>query len=166
MKLLALGLAALFALLPAAGLANQPTVEDLVRWAGCQANVVTSDQEMYYSSQYNPSTHTLYIGLQGDIPEDYLIAVTFHEIAHCLQDMEGAFRFPYRQIDLELDADTRSAGLLCAYHKDGPSIVHDLFVHLYKTYGYDGDPTHGTIYERIRAAALAPACQHRTVQAP
>lgn len=144
--------------------------EALARWAGCRANVVTSDQVSITRSYYNYYEHTLYIGTSSDSPLMVRVIIVFHEIGHCLQAQDGTmtkyYNGPLQVQDIELDADRRAADLACRYGLPGKSLLHDVFVWAYKTFGYLGDYAHGTISQRIRQGELASACQVVPVQAP
>lgn len=135
----------------------------LTRWAGCSANVVTSDRVPAIGSYYSPLEHTLYIGTSPEIPADAQLMVTLHEIGHCLQAQEGFF-YGRTSVQIELDADRRSADLACSLGLDGVRMLHDLFVWAFDVYGYDGDLDHGTMVERISAAEGAPACRIQPTQ--
>lgn len=140
---------------------KQLEYEGLVRWAGCTADLVTSDEHHLFESSYTGS-HVLYIGTDIDSTRDPNIdlLVLFHEIGHCLQVQEGLTWEAYAANTKlwELDADMRSANIACSLGMDGKRMLHDAFTWVYATYGYAGDPNHGTLTERIHQGHLAPLC--------
>jgi hypothetical protein len=144
-------------------------VESMVKWAGCNAPVYTSYDESVLSSFYR-SGDGIYIGL-GTAPrltDEMMMVVIFHETGHCLQDQLGylySMRDEKGTVAVELDADRWAAQLLCGYRMDGKQLLHDIFVWAYKTYGYDGDWNHGTIWERISQGNNADYCRVDPVQA-
>lgn len=164
-RFIAAALMSLFLLIPISGYASSPySPESLIRWAGCTAQIVTSDQRSVMSSMYNPYSHTVYIGTaeQYGVTRDFRVAIIFHEVQHCLQGQAGHLDGPgYFQsiVDVELDADRGSADLMCQYHMDGVKILHDLFVWARAEFGYEGDPNHGTLEQRISQGENAMACQ-------
>jgi hypothetical protein len=153
--------------------------EQLVRWTGCKAELEVDVNEpimgsffMHDHLDYDPSDKgKLYLGLQPyeGLTEDMEIAVLFHEAGHCLQYQGNRMRELGRQFDTqptELDADRRSADLMCAYHIDGRQILHDLFVWALNTFGYAGDRGHGTIWERISQGNNAYSCNSSRMESP
>lgn len=137
-----------------------------MRWAGCHAGLLTDDSVFTLRSMYIPFIHTVAIGTYtADIPEEVVLTITLHEIGHCLQ-MEDGTLYEMDDVTRELDADRRAADMLCALHWDGPRILHDLFVWAKQTVGYDGDPGHGTLAERIAQGEVAPRCKKAALQAP
>src|SRR5690349_1210451 len=154
-------LLALVAPIPTIGATNTTTPQEhyttLARWAGCRAEVITSDEHSIVESFYNGK---LYIGTMPDgVPAELAEMVALHEIGHCLQDQAGVLDdYAWNPQVYELDADRRAADLACARHKDGAKLLHDLFVWAYETYGYSGDYAHGTMAERISQSTNAPAC--------
>jgi len=161
--LLALALSLSF-VVSASAAHRQASYEDLVRWAGCEARLVTSDQHEVVESYYSPLEHALYVGtkqLPGLRPE-MAEMVLFHEIGHCLQAQAGLGDLP--TLVLELDADRQAADLACGLGRDGRQLLHDLFVWALKTYDYDGDPSHGTLVQRISQGENASLC--RALESP
>ncbi len=139
-------------------------VKSLVRWAGCNATVVTNEDKSILSSSYRYGDQILYIGLAKEegLSDEMEAMVIFHETGHCLQDQLGYMRSLWEEkgtIAVELDADRWSAQLACAYHMDGKQLIHDIFVWAWKTYGYGGDYNHGSIWERISQGDNADYCR-------
>jgi hypothetical protein len=148
----------------------QSSTERLVRWTGCTAPVHTSDAVSVLNSFYAPSDSMfgergLYIGTKKDTPDYVQIMVTLHEAGHCLQHQAGIL-YVTDTVTLELDADRYAADLACSLGLDGRGLLHDLFVWAFRVYGYDGDPRHGTMVERIHAGDLASRCHAPAEQAP
>jgi hypothetical protein len=165
-RLLAALLLVALAAAPAGADHLQQPYERLVRWAGCEAVLVTDDTESATSSFYVSQLHGLFIGTRPDMPSDLALVIVLHEIAHCLQYQDGSAARIGRGPALELDADRRAAELACALGLDGPRLLHDLFVWAYATLGYVGDEGHGTSAERIsQGAAARGACVRPPQQA-
>lgn len=168
MRLLSLVLALCLAVLPGAAQADPVhRYEALAQWAGCTALVVTSDQHSAIESYYDPREHTLYLGTGSSVdgpqvPATLELMIALHEIGHCLQYLEGQPMVD--DVTVELDADRRSADLACALGLDGTRLLHDLFVWAHDALGYDGDPSHGTLAQRISQAGNARACRLPKVQ--
>ncbi len=144
-------------------------VGEFVRWAGCNAQVVTSIEASPMDSYYNYGEKILYLGTKTDGLPDYVtVTVLAHEVAHCLQDQAGQIPGWGTPLDvlvgLELNADMQAANLLCALGLDGAGMVHDTFVWAKEEFDYDGDPSHGTLTQRIAAGYAAPNC--RTARGP
>ncbi len=163
-RLLAAFLLVLLAATAAAADHRQAPYESVVRWAGCTADLVTSDQYSAIESFYL-TDHTLYIGTGANTtaglpaaPAAFELMILLHEIAHCLQQQE---RSPLEGAARELDADLRAADLACAMGLDGRRLLHDLFVWAFETLDYVGDEGHGTLAERISQGEAAPACLAR-----
>lgn len=146
--------------LPAAADHRQAPYERLVRWAQCTATFVTSDEVPVLRSYYDSVEHTLYIGT-AELPglsQELAEIVLFHEIGHCLQEQAGLFR-DLPTIVTELDADRWAADLACALDRDGKRLLHDFFVWAKQTFGYDGDPDHGTLAQRTAQGDNAAMCK-------
>jgi hypothetical protein len=141
--------------------------EKVIKWAGCQAQLVTSDVIPIAGSAYAPYAHTLYIGtLEAmDTPEFVHQIILFHEIGHCLQFQDGVL-YEMGTPDRELDADRWAADLACAIGLDGRQMLHDVMVWAKKTFDYDGDYAHGTLQQRIEAGNMARWCEKPDFQAP
>ena len=139
------------------------------RWAGCTAALITSDERSILESFYRPYTHALYIGTQ-DTSQHFMLIVLFHEIGHCLQFQR--YTLPEIQeiyqtrVALELDADRLAADLACSMGMEGKRMLRDIFEWAHEEFGYDGDPEHGSLAERIGQGELAPACNPAPIQAP
>lgn len=131
---------------------KQTPYEKLARWAGCTAQVETSDNHSAADShyQYYPDK-VLRIGTDQTIPDPIEFFILMHELSHCLQDQEGVLH-ELGHPGVELDADRRAAELLCALGQDGRRLGHDTFVWFKETFDYDGDPSHGTLAQRINAS--------------
>ena len=142
------------------------TVVDLVAWTGCKARVVVSADHHAVESFYSPRSHALYIGIKST-PYPYLLMIVLHETGHCLQ-MQKGYLIPLYNAGgtraVELDADRIATDLACGLNMDGPRLLRDLFDWALETYGYDGDPGHGTLADRIDQAKNALVC--RLTQAP
>jgi hypothetical protein len=153
-------LLALTLLLPGGGFASHRDLDiaATARWAGCTADLTTSDEVSIAGSAYSPDEHRLYIGTQPGAPEYVYTIVALHEIGHCLQWQEES---PLRRHtpERELDADRRAADLACAMGLDGAQMLHDTMVWAKQEFDYNGDPNHGTLVERISASALAYSCR-------
>lgn len=146
-----------------ASLSNDPV--SLARWAGCNAQVVTSDLhspvESFYAGGSQPA---IYFGTAPGIAKDVAIIIMLHEIGHCLQDQyygnDGTFQFLYMldSVPFELDADRYSADLACSLGMEGVRMVAETFDWAHDTFDYKGDPGHGTLDQRKAAGASAQAC--------
>jgi hypothetical protein len=147
---------------------RQDSYADIVKWAGCEANLVTSDERQIIESFYSPGKHTLYIGTRDveGLPQSVAVIVLYHEIGHCLQAQSGLLTTWLPRIYLELDADRWAADLACARHLDGKRMLHDIMVWAYKTYGYEGDYDHGTLAQRIAQGDNALMCRLPRIEAP
>lgn len=154
--------------LPADAEHRQVPYEDIIAWSGCKAALVTSDDRYVIESFYNLMTSTLYIGTKdtADLPQEVAEMVLFHEIGHCLQHQAGLFNEPIPRVVVELDADRWAADLACGLHRDGKRLLHDIFVWAYETLGYEGDPGHGTLAQRIAQGDNAAMCKLTPRQAP
>ena len=181
-KLLAGLLVALSLSLPAPAHAmTRADVESLARWAGCRAEVVVMPDESIFGSSFRGSyagpdqyPGELWIGLAPEegMTNEMMTAVIFHEIGHCLQYQNGWLlgdevygTRANSHVDVELDADRYAAELMCSYHLNGLSILHDLFAYAYSHLGYEGDRNHGSIWERILQGYRATSCEVRPVEA-
>lgn len=147
----------------------------LVAWAGCHARVVTNEYRGVGDSYYIPSRvpewspapgHTMVVGTAKDDTLPYYagLFIVLHETGHCLQDESG---WLWRQTSLpvvEQDADRRAADLACGFGLDGRKILRDTFVWAHDTLGYDGDPDHGSLAERMGQADNAHVCDKRLEQ--
>jgi hypothetical protein len=152
----------LAAFLTVAPIQTDKQITKLVRWAGCQADVVTSDEHSVLESF--SLGDKLYIGTEPTpgLTKDMETMVIFHEVAHCLQyqhDAEG-FEMGYsvNPKEYELAADREGARLMCAMHLDGPKANHDLLVYAYKEFGYTGDVHHGSLVERMHQSDNLDTC--------
>src|SRR5882724_4484146 len=145
--------------------ASQETPQDIVKWAGCKAPVVTSELHSIYESGYNG---TLYIGTEPGEPADVYEIILLHEIGHCLQDQrytEGMdWSYSADPMKFELEADMISADLACKRGQEGVRMVNLVLDRVHDKYGYNGDSDHGTLQERRDAAAMAPACKAKPHQ--
>jgi hypothetical protein len=153
--------------------------EQLVRWTGCKSDVefdptapVLNSFFTHHHLDYDVNDKgLLYLGIQPyeGLTEEMEIAVLFHEAGHCLQYQNDKLRDLGRAFDTvpaELDADRQSTDLMCAYKMDGRQILHDLFVWARETFGYIGDPGHGTLWERISQANSAYNCEPNRMESP
>ena len=169
-KLLAALLLALF--IPSTSYAmTHQQVESLVRWAGCKATVITDEGESILGSYYTYAEQTMYIGLanENNLTDNMTLIVIFHETGHCLQDQLGYMRSLWEAegtVAVELDADRWAAQLACGYHMDGRQLLHDVFVWAMWEYGYHGDYSHGSLWERISQGNKADYCNVTTVESP
>lgn len=152
--------------------AATPDYEGLVRWAGCKNADVSLDPSLQIIESYyiryrvaqeirdmtgKDMQPTVVLGTKGYAPEAVQYMVVFHETGHCLQDEAGYIdKLPV--VVIELDADRLAADLACGYHLDGRQMLHDAFVWMYETFGYDGDPWHGTLKQRIEQGNKAARC--------
>jgi hypothetical protein len=155
--LVALLLSLAVLVVPVAGdpaIPNSPAAfASIAEWAGCQ-NVTVSALET--GGRFNaffgvhPITgQPVIVFLNADsIPDQHRFTVFLHELAHCLQWGEG-YIDKLDSVTLELDADGRAAQLACALGMDGPRMVREAFEWMRDTFGYQGDPGHGTLAQRI-----------------
>src|SRR3989442_1279471 len=69
-------------------------VKSLVKWAGCNATVVTDESESILSSYYRYGDQIMYIGLakENGLSDGMSTIVIFHETGHCMQDQLGYMR--------------------------------------------------------------------------
>lgn len=156
----------------------QKSYQEILTWSGCTAQLVTNDQFPAIDSFYTTGVlygipvmpPTIYVGTkEGEPPHEMALIVLLHEIGHCLQYQESpealvaADMNPTPEIIKvwELDADRRAADLACALGYDGRGLLHDVMVWLRETHGYNGDPAHGTLSERILQGEKATACDAR-----
>lgn len=143
------------------------TLTSIAEWAGCEnVTVVASDMlNAYFGVDYDGSP-VIVIGTQ--FPEQHRLTVFLHELGHCLQYMDGTI-MKMDSETRELDADGRAAQLACALHMDGPRMLRELFEYARAEFGYDGDPDHGTLAQRIeqgnRAKSWCPNIQAPFLQA-
>lgn len=136
------------------------TLAGIAEWAGCTAvtlyDVRTSDEAFNAYFGVTPATGQPAIILvnRDAVPDQHVFTVFLHELAHCLQYKDGSiFRLGHPEV--ELDADGRAAQLACALHMDGPRMLRELFEWINQTYGYEGDPDHGTLAERVSRGSAA-----------
>jgi hypothetical protein len=155
-RLLAAFLLVVFAAQPALAI-TEADITALARWAGCSADVVASERHSPLDSAYGPLEHTLYIGTAPDMDPGHMLIVLLHEIGHCLQRQDG-FAGYASGVEIELDADRIAADLACDLGLNGPGLLRDLFLWVRAKYGYNGDPGHGTLHERIRQGERAKRC--------
>jgi hypothetical protein len=99
---------------------KQLSHQEMVKWSGCQAELVTGDDHSPAESFYLPASHTLYVGTSPDpsIPEYVHTMILLHEIGHCLQAQAG-YLYDLGNPARELDADRISVDLACALGMDG-----------------------------------------------
>lgn len=144
--------------------------EAMARWAGCKAEVIEMENQSVLSSYYAPLWEQMYIGMDNeDVPLETQQIIIFHEIGHCLQDQEiqiGPLLEQGGRQMVELDADRRAADLACRRGQDGRRMLREAFLWAKKTFGYDGDDSHGTLAERISQGDKALYCtlQHNTYE--
>lgn len=165
--LAALAVALILFALPAAAGDKREEALQILKWTGCQAQLVTNEGVPALQSHYSLWSHTVFLGTAdypGLIP-DFEELILLHEIGHCLQAQEGVV-LALGTVERELDADRRAADMLCARHKDGKRILHDIMVWAKRAFGYDGDPWHGTLAERIAQGENARLCMIQPPQAP
>jgi len=139
----------------------------MVSWAGCTADVDIDQHDSVAGSYYVPGYHVMHIGARDDsgIPYFAGLIILLHETGHCLQfqaDPEGQMS-AYRQdpVKYELDADRRAADLACSMGLDGKQLLRDTFQWAHDVLGYEGDPSHGTLAQRMSQGDAAPACMRR-----
>ena len=144
--------------------ANYPRI---VKWAGCTAEVILRDDRPAVASYYTYSSYNRYVVIgtmeMGDIPYYAGLLVVFHETSHCLQHQNGTL-YQMDPKTRELDADRWGADLACGMGLDGRKILHDTFVWAHETFGYEGDPEHGTLTERMSQGANARLCDRQAPQ--
>lgn len=166
-SLLILALTGLLALLPLQSSASwyNPTPQELVKWAGCNAQVITSDEHSAAESFYNRGR--IYFGTAPDVPKPMARMILLHEIGHCLQDqaLNGNIDeyYPLDRVTFELDADRISAELACSRGEEGVRLQRELLDWVHDTYNYNGDAGHGSLDQRKAAGASAQAC-HKDIQ--
>jgi hypothetical protein len=140
--------------------ANYPK---LVKWAGCTAEVIVTDGSPA-GSFYSPTDHALVIGGGEDpnVPYYAGLIILLHETGHCLQfqadPAEQMNKYRENPVMYELDADRRAADLACGLGLDGRQLLIDTFEWARVTFGYHGDPYHGTLEQRESQAMNAHAC--------
>lgn len=168
MKVLIATILALTLVTPAFAEHRQDGYESWVKWAGCDATLVTDDDREIVSSHYNIVTRTLVIGAKdrSDLPREIAEMILFHEIGHCLQQQAGMFEAMTPIIVIELDADRWAADLACGMGRDGQRLLHDLMVWAKEVFDYDGDPWHGSLAQRIAQGKNAAFCRIAPHQAP
>lgn len=140
---------------------------EIVQWAGCTAAVDVDPTDSIVGSFYVPGLHVMHIGtrLDDDVPYYTGLIVLLHETGHCLQfqaDPDGQI-LKYRMDPsvYELDADRRAAEMACGLGLDGQRLLHDVMIWAHDTFGYNGDPSHGTLDQRIHADDGGDACTRR-----
>lgn len=157
-----------------------PSYVDIVRAAGCDAPVhessqVSSTRSFHLSRDVmTPDGRVyergLYIGTSPSVPADVTLLIVLHETGHCLQHQEMGDLFDqlYQVAPqvLELDADRRAADLACRLGLDGPAMLTRAFEWLRQEYGYEGDPAHGSVEERVAMSVHASACHALPSQNP
>jgi len=153
------------ALMPAPALAGA-SLQDYVRWAGCDAQIEILDEGV---AGYDPINNV--IGINRKLlafRRDEQIAVVLHESGHCLQakEYEDGFTFlvVYALTDpskFELGADQFAAEKMCQLGIDAHWAAHDA---LSLIGGIEDTWTHGTFAERM--AATDTACSRFMQQAP
>lgn len=142
---------------------------DIVRWAGCQADIDVDETDSVAGSFYAPGMF-LHIGAKPDDTLPYYagLIILLHETGHCLQYQANPLthEWNYRQnpVKYELDADRRSADLACSLGLDGRKLLHDTFQWAHDELGYNGDDRHGTLAERMSQGDNAHACDKRVEQ--
>jgi hypothetical protein len=138
----------------------------LVKWAGCHATVIADPSQPAVGSFYIPMRHVIIIGTDENAKEPYYagLFIVLHETGHCLQDESGWLDKQTDIVVVELDADRRATDLACARGLDGRKILHDTFVWARDEFGYQGDPAHGSLEQRMAQGDLAHACDKVTGQ--
>jgi len=152
---------------------HQLSIPELVSFTGCKAEVIMDNTAPVFASYFTPDQGeghpAIFIGT-GPMPEPYADekityemseAVVMHEAAHCVHYQNGTNEYGRSE---ELAADRDSAGYMCSLGQNGAMIYHDLLVWAKNVFGYEGDPGHGTLEDRINAAFSAPACSPQPQQ--
>ena len=136
--------------------ANYPK---MVKWAGCQAPVVVDPDASPVASYYRIGEY-MSVGTKEDAGVPYYagLFILFHETGHCLQYQEGWIQKQDDIQTIELDADRRSADLMCGLGLDGRSLLIQTFEWVHDQFGYNGDWAHGTLADREAQAANAHQC--------
>ncbi len=141
----------------------------IVQWAGCTAAVDMDADDSVVNSYYIPGYHVLHVGTRPERNSPYYVGlvVLLHETGHCLQFQgavspdEQADKYQNDPVRYELDADRQAAEMACGIGLDGKKLLLDTFTWAHDAFGYDGDPGHGTLYERIHADDFGSACMKR-----
>jgi hypothetical protein len=147
----------------ASALTHQQVV-DMSHWAGCRAEVVTSDEASATDSSFQvEESATIYFGTAKEegMTDEMQTLILFHEVSHCLQYQEDYIFHMYQedgQKAVELDADYRGVQLACAYHLNGRQLIDDVFSWMLQNFGYTGDWRHGSIWERMAQGDKADWC--------
>jgi hypothetical protein len=134
------------------------TLTAIAEWAGCK-NVLVADVTesggFGFNAYFGVNTYTgqpVIVIINGhEIPEQHRFTVFLHELGHCLQYMDGSI-FRMDTVTRELEADARAVQLACALHMDGPRMLRELWDWANAEFGYEGDPDHGTLAQRIEQA--------------
>ena len=144
------------------------SLTSIAEWAGCHGVEIADVVAPYYDFNayftVNPYTgQPVIVIINGvTVPEQHRFMIFLHELGHCLQYMDGTI-FQMEQVTRELDADGRAAQLACALHMDGPRMLDELWDWVRAEFGYEGDPSHGTLEQRReqanRAKSYCPAIQ-------
>jgi hypothetical protein len=160
--------------------AGEPSYQDIVQTMGCRAPVFTSNEVSPLSSFYLSHDAVdiwgtvyrsgLYLGTESDVPPELALIIVLHETGHCLQHQAYGDLFEplyalYPAV-FELDADRQAADMACQMGRDGDGLMRQLLEWVHARYGYDGDPDHGTLIERMSMGHGAPACHPVHVQSP
>lgn len=134
---------------------------EISRWAGCKAGVIIDWERSPVFSYYTREAKYIMIGGldDGKMPYYAGLMIFLHEVGHCLQDQNGELiTYPMNPKKYELDADRYSADLSCKLGLNGRSLLKELFDWAKEAFGYEGDPDHGTMAERIAQGLKATAC--------
>lgn len=159
------------------------TAEVVLQWAGVRdvdfTVVEDPDLNMVNGAFMPPGTYcwwtycyvvpqaSIVIYAGADVPELILTYVLLHEVGHYLQWRAlGADRFSVDGVALEWDADVFAVNAACSLGYDGIALIRAFEAWVFVHYGYEGDPEHGLMADRVaNAAARAISCV-RYAEAP
>lgn len=171
---LSLVLAASLTLIPVASVTTAATLspQELVStWAqplvtslGCTATVTSIDSSSF-NAYYSPSNNEIVLIGFNNIPDSWQRLILLHETGHCIQYQTGEYpvlrgRGPY---EVEWDADAYAIRQLYElYGVDGAELNHEIWAHLYRQFGYEGDvyDSHGLSTSRITRGHLNKVTTH------
>lgn len=137
---------------------DKDSLQKFGRSVGCENLVVRERIALSPNGSFQVRKDTPLINLML-VPKEkpqYKLAIFYHELGHCMQYNEG-LGGEIGPAD-EQDADKRGANFACQNGMDGIELMTEELTWLHETYGYNGDPGHGTLDERIAAASSAEIC--------
>lgn len=156
--------AALLALLVASPVQalTQDEAQQMVDSVGCKATVSMYPDESF-NAYYSPYG---FIHLYGfdKLPETWQRYVLWHEVGHCIQMREDAWRKlasrgPH---EIEWDADAYAIRKMAEEGIDGAEVNEAIWAWVYQQYGWEGYDrgAHGTSVDRITRGRLNRVITH------